>query len=334
MRFIRYSIVVGLTILSLTGCTETAEETDPPTTVVVPVKIALLQRGDIAVGVSALGQTEALDKETIISPVAGILTKLAVSEGSTISAGDSLASIETKESQTAIAGARALMAAAVTQAQRDEAALALKLAESHAQTVYVTAHRNGIVTGRQVAVGSQVSEGSELFSIVDPASIGFVAQVPVGDLPAVAIGQPATVYLSRLDSMEFRAAVAAFSPESDPQSQTVRVRLRLVDVEPQQSRVLRDGMLGRARIVTGHHTGVFLAPRTALLRNDETDQYTLVTITPDSLAQVIPVTTGVMNDSEAEITGPDLRADMPVVIEGQYALADSTHVTVSPQDAP
>lgn len=85
-------------------------------------------------------------------------------------------------------------------------------------------------------------------------------------------------------------------------------------------------MTGVCRIFTGVHHNVLIVPKTALLRNDETETYSVVVVQPDSVARIIPVTLGVLADSLAEVAGTGLVPGMPVVVEGNYALPDSTRV--------
>ena len=85
-------------------------------------------------------------------------------------------------------------------------------------------------------------------------------------------------------------------------------------------------MNGVARIVTGRHAGVLIVPKPALLRNDETDAYTVVVATADSLARIVQVGVGSRTDSTAEVSARGLLPGMRVVVEGNYALADSTRI--------
>jgi multidrug efflux pump subunit AcrA (membrane-fusion protein) len=87
-------------------------------------------------------------------------------------------------------------------------------------------------------------------------------------------------------------------------------------------------MIGTARIVTGLHKGVFIVPKSAVLRNDETNAYSIVTFTADSLACSLPVEIMGMTDSTVAITNHGLKDGMSIITEGNYALADSTRITV------
>jgi len=323
--------LISLTMLALlAGCSKGRSEGEPdaPPITVVPVKVAPIQLGNINQTVSANGQTEALHRETFVSPVAGTIVSLSISEGSVVKPGDVLVTILTRESQAAINGAEALVAAAATPERKIEAERALELAQSTQNLISIKAKSAGIVSVRSVVDGSVVAEGTDLFTVIDPLSIAFVAQVPLHDLSTVARGQAAAIRFPETPDAMLPAVIDAVSPQSDPQTQTVRVRLTFAGLSHEHRAHLKDGMGGMARIVTGAHTNVLLVPRPALLRNDETGAFTIVTVSDDSLSQVTPVTVPILTDSVVEVSNAELHEGMAVIVEGNYALADSTRVRV------
>jgi multidrug efflux pump subunit AcrA (membrane-fusion protein) len=307
------------------------EDSGPSERAVVPVRIAPVSRGDAQVTVPVTGKTDALKKEKVFSPVAGWIVSLKALEGTAVRKGAVLATIRPKEAQSAIAGAQALLERARTAAQEEEARKALELAESGQNTVTLRASFDGVVGTRAVTEGELVGENAELFTIVDLSTLVFIADIPFGALPEIHPGESANIRFTGLADRVFRGVVEALSPQSDPQSQTVRARIRFVGSVPA---ILRTDMAGTARIVTAVHRQALLVPRSALLHDDEHDTYSVVLVTPDTIARGLPVTVGALTDSVAEITGGGLQPGMQVVVEGNYALADSTRVSISGDGSP
>jgi multidrug efflux pump subunit AcrA (membrane-fusion protein) len=128
-----------------------------------------------------------------------------------------------------------------------------------------------------------------------------------------------------VSDVQYPAVVEATYPESELQSQTQRVRLRLRDGGGRRN-PLKPDMMGVCRIITGVRHNALIVPKVALLRNDETDTYSIVVVHADSIARILPVTPGVTSDSTAEVAGGGLVPGMLVVVEGNYALPDSTRV--------
>ena len=294
----------------------------------VAVKAIPLHRGDMANVVTATGKVDALRKQKLFAPVAGRVTSVKVLEGTSVRSGDVLAILQTKESQAAIAGAEALVRAAKTPVQQEEAQRALDLARSSENSVMICSAFDGSIATRSISEGELVAENAELFTIVDQSTLVFVADVPVGDLSAVHVGQHASVNLQAVAGKELRGVVDALSPQSDAMSQTVKVRLRFVVPAPDVRRILRMDMIGTCSIVVGVQKGVFIVPKAAVLRNDEANSYTVVTFAADSLACSMPVEVTGMTDSTYAIGGSELHEGMNIITEGHYALADSTRITV------
>jgi membrane fusion protein, multidrug efflux system len=329
MSMPRIPLVVILLSALCIGCSQKRAESDEeaPSNVsaVVAVRSAPIIKGSIEVAVVATGKIDALRKVKIVSPLAGRIQSLNVVEGSPVKSGDVVAVIQSKEAHAAIAGAEALLQSARTPEEKAEARRALSLAQATQNTVRVFARCNGVVGSRSVNTGEFVSESAELLTVIDLSTLDFVADVPLADLGSIRRGQACLVSFPSWPGEHWNARVDAIYPQADPQSQTAKVRLRFAGGPAAR---LRTDMAGVARIIVGRRLNAFLVPKTALLRNDETGTQTIVSITADSLARILPVQLGATTDSTAEISGEGIREGMPVIVEGHYALPDSTRVQV------
>ncbi|MBS1912235.1 MAG: efflux RND transporter periplasmic adaptor subunit [Bacteroidetes bacterium] len=317
-------------MLAVGGCSrqeQAGEEKTPPP--MVTVKIAGIQQGDAVSVVNAVGKIEALRTEKLYAPVAGTVLSLKVVEGESVGNGAVVAVIRTKESQAQINGANALLAAARTPEEKAEAQRMLQLAASADNSAQVRAPIGGIVATKNANQGESVAEGAEMFSIVDLSTLVFVADLPLSAIARVRLGSACRIRLQALPDEELEAIVAAISPQSDAQSQTVRVRLRFNHLPTSTFSLLKTDMAGTASIVTGHHPEAMLVPKKAVLRNDEDNTNSVVIVGADSLAHIVPVELGSARDSIVEIRSDRLHAGMQVIVEGHYSLADSTHVTVA-----
>jgi multidrug efflux pump subunit AcrA (membrane-fusion protein) len=127
----------------------------------------------------------------------------------------------------------------------------------------------------------------------------------------------------------FPAKVDAINPQTDIQSQTVKVRLTFLTLNNSLLSLLRTEMIGTAKIATGVRRHALFIPKTALLRNDEYNSYSVVMITADSLAKIVPVIVGISDEYTAEIRSEQIQAGMMIVTEGNYALTDSTRLSVA-----
>ena len=325
-----FSIVSVILFLSLFGCNRPKEESEdaPAVNVRVPVKISRLVQGNIESTVTAFGSTDALRKEKVVSPVVGRVILLKVLEGSLVKAGEVMIILRTREAQAAIEGAQALLRSATTERQKQEAKRALALADSLQPQITMRASFDGVVASRNVAVGELVGEQAELLTLIDPSMIVFIADVSINSISTIHPNLPARIRFPQFPIGQVNAVVEAISPQAETQSQSVKVRLHFRGLTSNQQRLMKTNVPGTAQIITDIHRNILLVQRSALLHDDESNLYSVVIMTQDSLAQIIPVTIGAQSDSIVEVHGNLLRAGQNVITRGQYALTDSTRVTV------
>jgi membrane fusion protein, multidrug efflux system len=322
---------------SIEGCRQKHEEGEGGPSVakaIVPVKAGTVTERDAVVFVEAIGKTDALRKEKSYAPITGRILALRALEGSEVTKGDILATIQTKESEATILGAESMLKSAVTAEQKSEAERILQLARSTQSSVNVYAKFDGFVSTRSVSEGELVAENAELLTVIDLSTIDFLADVPLRDVASIQRGEHATVSFQSIPSTVFPAIVDAINPQTDIQSQTVKVRLSFLTMKNSLLSLLRTEMIGTAQITTGVRRHALFIPKTALLRNDEDNSYSVVMITADSLAKIVPVIAGITDGSSAEIRSEQLRAGMMIVTEGNYALTDSMRLSVARQDGP
>lgn len=319
-------VVVGMLIWGCGGNNTQNEDSAPPDPV-VSVEVAPIVRETMPVKLVVDGNTEVLDRQTIVSPIDGTVLSLSTEVDAEVKAGDTLALIRTKDSEASISGARRLLAEAVTPRQRDDASKALKIAEESQQVVPIIAGRNGVVVDRMVSAGQTVLVNSDLLQLVDLSTLDFVANVPLQEIASVAVGQHCRINFPSLSGHEFAGNVAAVSARSDRGSQTAHVRITFDSATLHATSAIRVGMMGTASIRVGEHADVLAVPLAALLRDDINNAYSIYTVGPDSLARAVAVTVGVVNDSLAEVASPLLHAGQSVIIRGNYEVSDSTCVT-------
>ena len=329
MIFKRISTISIFLFLVLLACNKPKEnEENSATDARVPVKVSHLDKGTIESVVSAAGFTDALRKEKIFSPVAGRIIALKVLDGSQVHTGDVMIILRTKEAQATFEGAQTLLLNASTEQLKQEARRALTLADSLQPQIYVRARFDGVIASRNVTEGELVGEQTELLTIIDPTTIVFIADVPINSISQIHQNLPARIKFSQFTSGLVDAIVDAVNPEADAQSQSVKVRLHFHGLTNPQQKLLKSNIPGTVNIITGSQQNVFVVERSTVLYDDEANTYSLVIMTDDSLAKVVPVIIGIQTDSLVEIRSDLLREGMNIITEGQYALTDSIRVTV------
>jgi multidrug efflux pump subunit AcrA (membrane-fusion protein) len=233
------------------------EASDAGVQAVVDVKIDSVRVGSIPELLRVTGRTQALRRENVGSPVDGQVVSLRVLEGDRVRAGDVLARVETRESVAARTGAQLLLSQARDDAERRSAEAEMERAR-HAQTsLEIRAPFDAIVAARAANEGEFVSTGATLVTLVDPASLCFVARLQAPDLVHLAVGQSAQVQFESAPDHRFRCRVANAPAQVDPATQLASVRLEFQ--EPVE--LLGAEHFGTADIEIARHAHALLVPR-------------------------------------------------------------------------
>jgi membrane fusion protein, multidrug efflux system len=328
MRLI--TILLGCLLIVACGKKkETGEEETNKTTAVVPIRATTIITGSVPLRLIVTGHTEAIAREKLVAPIAGRLLTLTGTEGSYVAAGEPLATIQSKEAQSSEEGARVMLSEAKTAAQHAEAERMVALAKQDQNGVVVRSNIAGLIASRSANPGEFVSEDQELFSIVDPSDIVFVADVPLFQISQVRVGEPAGVSLPTLPGGPLSATVFAIKPQADSSSQSGKVVFQFRNLTVQLRRALRIGIAGNAEIIFDVRHNAMLVPKSAVVRDDETNKRTIMTFGPDSIAHSVEVVAGPELDSMVSIESNELKPGMNVITEGNYALTDSTRITLS-----
>ncbi len=318
------SFVIASLLLSgiLFGCsskTDDTAEVKPRAT----VKVATAYLGDINNTVSATGSFEVLRDEKVKSTIPGKIKKVFVLEGDVVRKRQVIATVISQESNAAIAGADELLAQATTPAEKKQAEDALRLAESTAAVATITAPFSGEIIHRFVTEGELVNQGTDLVEMVDLSSEYFVANVPINYVSAIRPGQFVVVTVPGMNIPPVRGVVQAINPATDPNSQSIQVRISLQAIPA----LVTAGTFGNVQIRVGEAKSVVLVPKQAVYHNDEVNQYFVWRIQGDSIALLTQVNVGLSDSSRFEITS-GIRPGDVVATVGGYGLPDSTDVKV------
>ena len=310
--------------LILFACSSSNDNNEAEVRPRATVEVAPAVLGSIDDVVRSTGSFQVLRDERVKSTISGKIERVLVLEGDPVKKGQVLATILSQESNAAIAGAEQLLNQATTETGRNHAERVLQLAESTATIAKITAPFSGAIIHRFVAEGELVSQGSDLVELVDPETKYFLANIPLNDVSEMRKGLPAVVTIAAMDIPPLHGSVQAINPATDPNSQSVQVRISLHSIPA----LVTSGTFANVQIKVGEHRSVVIVPKPALFHDDELNQYFVWRIQGDSLALVTRVTVGLSDSSSVEVTSGLKPGDIVATVGG-YGLPDSTHVTVS-----
>jgi Cu(I)/Ag(I) efflux system membrane fusion protein len=107
---------------------------------------------------------------------------------------------------------------------------------------------SGIVTQKDVLEGQYVSEGTELYTVADLATVWMTANVYEDEMDRVKLGQKVEITSDALPGKALRGTISFVWPSVDPATRTLRIRADI----PNPQLELRPGMYVEARLESGN----------------------------------------------------------------------------------
>ena len=139
--------------------------------------------------------------------------------------------------------------------------------ETEADLIPIRAAGSGYILTKNVTPGTVVDATKDLFIIGDLRRLWMIASVNEANLAKVRVGQSAVVRTNAFPSVSFKGKVTNLSPELDPVTRVMRVRIELENPEVR----LRPEMLATAQIVVGPSRPVLLVPSDAIQQINDSD---------------------------------------------------------------
>jgi macrolide-specific efflux system membrane fusion protein len=267
------------------------------------------------------------------SRVSGVVARLHVRIGDTVSRGQLLAELDTRELAARRDQARAALAAAdatlayasadlerkralaaaqllapadldlaergqgVARQQRAEAAAGLDYASTQLGYSRISAPTSGIVASVATQEGETVAASlaaPTFVTLVDLARLEVWAYVDETDIGRIAVGQAARFTVDTYPGHEFDGRVTAVYPQAEIRDNVVNY-VAVVNFDPPRGRTLRPVMTATVRIATETRDGVLAVPRRAVRR----DQGRTFVLTPAGERRTVAV--GTRDETHVEV---------------------------------
>ncbi len=186
---------------------------------------------------------------------------------------------------------------------------------------------NGVVADRPLFAGETASAGTPLLTVMQTSTLIAKAHIAQNLAQDLKVGSQATITAPGA-AKPVPATVSMISPALDPGSTTVEIWLKIDNSNGE----LKVGTPVRATITGRTAPGALKVPLGAILTADNGSKFVMV-VGSDGTAQKKPVTLGIVNEEEAQVTSGITQSD-DVITVGAYALDPGTRVDVTPADAP
>lgn len=307
----------------------------------VSVTTAAAQVQNIPSQIEATGTIQAAEHAVLAAKVAGVVSKVSVTLGSTVQRGDVLVTINAGEINAKVSQAQAQLAQAQRNLGREQRLLAQNAStretvktmqdqyniaqagynEARSMLSYttITAPFAGVVTRKDVHAGDLATPGKPLLSLENNQGLQVRAEVPENLVLSLHKGDQLQVRVDAAGA-SIAGTISEIAPAADPASRTATVVLNL----PGQPE-LRTGQFARVLLPDAGQQGL-LVPVSALVPFGQMER---VFVIDNGKAHLRLVRTGQQHQGMVEILS-GLTAGETVAITNNRLLEDGQQVRVTP----
>jgi RND family efflux transporter MFP subunit len=184
----------------------------------------------------------------------------------------------------------------------------------------ITAPITGVVVSRQADVGYMAAPGTPLLTIESGTDYRLEAAVQESQINKIHLRDQVQVRIDALGQQELAGTVVEIVPAADPASRTYVVKIS-IGLPSGNQQVLRSGLYGRARFITGQMQAMTI-PQNAVV---ESGQLTSVFVVDQSgIARMRLVKTGKTYGDRIEVLS-GLKEGEQIVVDG-VGLRDGSRV--------
>lgn len=305
----------------------------------VAVEVTRVSAASFADETTAVGTLKSNESVVLRPETSGRIAAIYFKDGQVVRRGALLLSLDAGIQEAELQQARANLALAQANQQRNEdlfqkkfisqqsldntkAALKVQeasvaLAEARLAKTRIRAPFDGVVGIRNVSVGDYVKEGEELVNVEDIATLKVDFRLPEAYLGRLERGQILEVSSDALPGVPFQATLEAVDPLVDVNGRSISCRALL----PNREGRLRPGMFVRSRLVFGERKDALMLPEQAVVTGARPRVFRV----EEGKARAVTVQLGVRRDGRVEIL-EGLALGDTVITAGQMKVRDGMPV--------
>ncbi len=342
-------------LLSFSACKKKEAKVTEERAINVQVQVA--EKRPLRPFIETIGTLNPYDEVVVSAEVEGLLKNVYVDEGTVVTKGMVLAtvddtdySLEVKRAEAALRQAEATLAntkleyqrkealykeqlvtqqqfddvsarLSVAEAELDRLKASLSLAREKLRKTKVYSPILGVVKEKKVSAGDYVKNGTNAFVIIqnNPLKLNFtVTEKDVGKLKK---GQEVVFTVDTFPDREFKGNVSIIYPSLEERTRTLEVEALV----PNKDGLLKPGTFAHVTLYTGEERDTVVIPITTLLYEGESVK---IFIIDDGKAKERPLKIGNKYGEFMEITD-GIQGGEQVVVSGQQNLAEGVKVNVA-----
>ncbi|MCA0279469.1 MAG: efflux RND transporter periplasmic adaptor subunit, partial [Proteobacteria bacterium] len=340
---------MGTGEFSSVGSAQTTPEEKPavaetPKAPARTVAVVVPPRTEHARAIRISGQTEAEKRATLATRAAGIIAELPVKQGDHIKQGDLILMLDAEEKAAAVdtanavlsqrkaeweaaqkltkAGSAAKLTADIAWSNFQTAQSQLQASEAELSRNQVKAPFNGVVDRVAVELGSSVTQGGEVATMLSLDPILAKGEISERDLRYVKIGDEADVRL--INGEEVKGTVRYISRDATAKTRTFPIEIAV----PNKDNAIPAGMTAEIT-VRANPTDAVVLPRSVVTLSQNGD---LGIRAVDAASKVVFFPIDLVDDTQNGLVLGGIPADARIIIAGQDLVKEGDEVKAQAAD--
>ncbi len=311
-----------------------------------PVTVSTVEKKEVSNNIELVGTIVGENDVQVISEAQGKVTWVYANVGDYKAAGSVIAQLDDELKQSAYKTAQVNFEKSKKDFERYDALYKnksvsdvqyeqAKLAYYNAQSMYVAAKKeyentkitapiSGVITARNIDMGTYVNKNMPVANIVDISRLKVKVGVAEKDVFSLKKGDKVTVTTDVYPGVQFTGAITTISDKGDA-AHNYPVEILLAN---SKEHPLKSGMFGKVTFIPRTSEPKLIVPRDALLGSIKNPQ---VYVVENGVVHLKDVTVGTSYDNNLEVI-KGLKDGDKVVVNGQNNLEENTAVYVINQD--
>jgi membrane fusion protein, multidrug efflux system len=342
-------VVLAVALWTCSTQEEKKEQTDIPVDeAAIAVSLASVKSGDYSLPVISSGLISTETESRLSFKIPGIISKIFVKEGESVTKGQLLATLDLTEidAQLAVAknslekskrdldrGQRLYKDSAATleqiqnlQSTFDVASESFRITSFNRQYAMIHAPASGKVIRKFVNEGELANPGSVVLMVNTSAQNNWIVRVGLPDIDWVRVkrGDPATITTDAYPGVTFDGTVNAINEGADAVNGLYQAE---VSIKP-NGKKLASGLFARVNITPSGKNQNTSIPIEAIVEGNGKRAFVFIANPDGKTVKKIPVTVGYLTDTEA-IINSGLDGVAEVVTRGSAFLTENSTITIS-----
>ena len=334
-------VIIGLLVIGLaSSCSEKKNDGQKAPT---RVKTEVVAPGQVGTGQTYVGIVEEREATAVSFTGMGVVKRVLVSEGQTVSCGQLIAEMDDTQARNLLSGAEASMAQANDALERygllhengslpevkwveiqskvAQAKSQLEVARKNLADCRLTAPVSGIIGHKQIGAGETALPSQAIVSILDISSVKVKVSIPEAEVGGITTNTPSTIQVEAI-GQNFQGGRIEKGVTADALTHTYDVRILVANGE----RKLLPGMVASVEFAAPQDqpTGQLTVPVTAVQKQADGGLF-VWTIAQDSTAHRTTVSTGATQGNRISLNS-GVTEGQRIVTEGYQKLSEGTKV--------